>query len=139
MTQTEALMAIANRNGGLITPALVLAKAKDPKSVLHGAFTWDDTEAAKKWRIHEAQVLIRRCRITVETSDEPVYAFIGVSTDRTDDSANNPYRLASDVAKAPDLMAVAEADAVRQLKGVKDRYSHIRKLNTVWTAIDSLS
>lgn len=33
MTQTEALLAIAKRNGGTITPAAVIEEARNKKSV----------------------------------------------------------------------------------------------------------
>lgn len=139
MTQTEALLAIAKRNGGTITPAAVIAEARDKNSVLHGAFTWDNTVAANKWRTLEAQRLIRRCVVTIEDSNGgkiETYAFVGLSVDRDGESPNNPYRLARDVAKAEDLLAVAEGDALEQLKGIKGRYEHLKRLGKVWDAID---
>lgn len=127
---------------GVITPAAVIEEAKNPGSVLHGAFTWDDHAAAEKYRIIEAQRLIRRCEITVKQGDESVrtYAFIGISTDREGgESANNPYRLASDVAESEDLLAVAEQDALIQLRGLKSRFEHLKRLDDIWKAIDSHS
>lgn len=139
MTQTEALLAIAERDGGLITPIAVIEAARDPNSVLHGAFTWDDREAAEKWRIREAQHLIRECRITIQHGDKKIetYAFVGLSTDRVDSSANNPYRVASDVAQNNDLLAVAERDALNQLDNLKGRFEHLKRLKPVWDAIDA--
>jgi len=137
MTQLEALMKIAKRNGNLLTPAAVIAEARSEKSVLHGAFTWDDTVAAEKWRVCEAQKLIRECRVTIEEGDRKVetYAFVGISTDRTGDAKDNPYRIASYVANDESLLAVAERDAVEQLKSVERRYNHLKRLNAVWDAI----
>lgn len=139
MTRLEAVKAIAERNGGVVTPGMVLDEARDEASVLHGAFTWDDGAAAEKWRVHEAQQLIREFRVTIVRDEQKVktYAFVGLSTDRNEDARNNPYRLAEDVAKAPDLMAVAEADALGQLKAIRNRYSHIKRLAGVWDAIDA--
>lgn len=142
MTQTEALLEIAKRDGGVITPAAVIRAARNPKSVLHRAFTWDDTEAANKWRIHEAQHLIRTCYIVSGKGKNrtETYAFVGLSTDRDGgESANNPYRLAHDVAQSEDLLAVAEKDALEQLKAVKRRYDHLHRLDKVWEAIDGVS
>ena len=137
MTQVEALMEIARRNGGTITPRQVVEEARNPASVLHGAFTWDDKEAADKWRIREAQHLIRECRVTFEQDGkkQEALAFVGISTDRVNSSADNPYRLAKDVAKDVDLLAVAERDAMAQLNYVKGRYEHLRRLKPVWDAI----
>ena len=141
MTQLEAMKEIAKRGGGVITPAAVIRAARNPKHVLHGAFTWDDTEAAKKWRVLEAQRLIRRFTIETvadngETVTHPV--FIGVSSDRDGASENNPYRLAEDVAKNEDLLAIAEKDALDQLKAIESRFRHLTRLGKIWAAIDEI-
>lgn len=139
MTQVEALMEIARRDGGVVTPAAVIEAAKPEGSPLHGAFTWDDSEAAAKYRVIEAQRLIRRCEIVIERGDEKVrtFAFVGISTDREDGAAaHNPYRIASEVSKDPDLLSVAESDALDQLKALKRRYEHLKRLSAVWAAID---
>lgn len=38
-------------NDGRLTPAEVLEEARNPESPLHDQFTWDDTEAAEKYRL----------------------------------------------------------------------------------------
>ena len=42
-----------------LTPVKIVAAAKPKSSPLHRAFTWDDSEAARKMREHEARQLIR--------------------------------------------------------------------------------
>ena len=139
MTQTEALLEIARRNGGTVTPAKVLEEARDVRSVLHGAFTWDDHEAAEKYRIIEAQNLIRHCRIVVGKGSSRVetYAFVGLSTDRNGTSRDNPYRLAADVAKCVDLLQIAVKDALLQLESLRKRYSNLSQLDDIWASIDA--
>lgn len=139
MTQLDALKAILARDGGLLRPAAVVEAARDESSPLHSAFEWDDTEAARLFRLDQAQRLIRSFKIKVEddsgrTFEAPV--FVNVSTDRTGGKDSNPYRLAEDVAKCPDLLAIAESDALDQLRGLRERYGHIKKLGAVWAAID---
>lgn len=139
MTQLEALKAIAARDGGLLRPAAVVEAARDVNSPLHSAFVWDDTEAARLYRLDQAQRLIRSFRVKIEDGnksfDAPV--FVNLSTDRTSGKENNPYRVAEDVARCPDLMAIAERDALGQLKGLRDRYGHLKRLGDIWTAIDN--
>jgi len=64
-----ALEAIAERNGGTLTPTAIVAEAANPSSVLHGEFTWDDQEAAAERRLDQARSLIRSVKIkfTVES------------------------------------------------------------------------
>ena len=139
MTQIEALKAIAKRDGGLLRPQAVVDAARPESSPLHGAFCWDDTEAADKYRILQAQQLIRSFRVEVECNRTKVEVpvFIGVSTDRTEGKAENPYRLASDVAQDGDLLAIAEHDALEQLQGLRKRLGYLKRLDDIWTAIDA--
>lgn len=138
MTQLEALKEIARRDGGLLRPAAVVDAARDEKSPLHGAFEWDDTEAAQKYRLLQAQSLIRSFKVEIERNGQThtVPVFIGVSTDRTGEKSDNPYRLLEQVAERPDLMAVAVRDALDQLEAVRNRYAHLQELSDVWTAVD---
>ena len=138
MTQLEALKEIARRDGGLLRPASVVDAARDEKSPLHGAFEWDDTEAAQKYRLLQAQSLIRSFKVEIERNGQAytVPVFVGVSTDRTGDKADNPYRMLEQVAENPDLMAVAVRDALDQLEALRKRYAHLQELADVWAAVD---
>jgi len=141
MTQLEALKAIAARNNGLLRPADVVEEARDENSPLHSAFCWDDSEAARLFRLDQAQRLIRKFKVVVEESKGKVVevpVFIGVSSDRTSTKDENPYRLATDVAKDKNLLAVAENDALEQLKALKNRYNYLKKFQQLWDLIDSL-
>ena len=138
MTQLEALKAIAARDGGFLRPAAVVDAARDENSPLHGAFCWDDTEAARLYRLDQAQRLIRKFHVKIETSGETenIPVFIAVSSDRKSDKENNPYRLTTDIAKDATLLAVAENDALEQLRGIRNRYTYLKRLKEVWSAID---
>jgi hypothetical protein len=139
MTQLEALKQIAARDGGLLRPAAVVEAARPENSPLHGAFCWDDTEAARLYRLDQAQRLIRRFTIEIESDGDvvDVPAFINVSSDRSVGREENPYRLTESVMKSEDLLAVAEKDALVQLKGIRDRYKNIKRLCDIWMAIDA--
>lgn len=65
MSVLTELQGIYDRNGQL-TPALVLSEARDPEHPLHRRFIWDDTEAAERYRLHQAQVLIRSVNVVIE-------------------------------------------------------------------------
>ena len=139
MTQLEALKAIAKRDGGLLRPQAVVDAARPEDSPLHGAFCWDDTEAARLYRLDQAQRLIRRFTIEIEQDGESidVPVFINVSSDRMGAKDENPYRLTADVVKSEDLLSVAEKDALEQLRGIRNRYQNIKRLGDVWAAIDA--
>lgn len=51
--------------GDNATPQQIVEAAKDKKSELHKCFTWDNTEAAEKWRRHEARQVV--CFLVIES------------------------------------------------------------------------
>lgn len=68
----DRLEKIAGLNGGRITPDAVLLDAKSPKSPLHDQFDWDDSTAAKSWRLSQARELIRSIRVEITTDTRTV-------------------------------------------------------------------
>ena len=59
--------------GDSATPQAIVDKARDEATELHKCFTWDDTEAAGKWRQSEARQIVRLLVIKrpAEESKEP--------------------------------------------------------------------
>ena len=68
MSVLEHLQNIYERHQAL-TPHLVLAEATDPEHPLHRRFTWDDGEAAERWRVHQAQALIRSVNVVLDRGE----------------------------------------------------------------------
>lgn len=56
---------------GELTPEDVLADARNPNSPLHQFFEWDDGEAARQHRLHQARHLIRAVVAIYVHDDKP--------------------------------------------------------------------
>jgi len=107
------LNALAGRSGKL-TPEQVIEAAEDESSPLHGCFTWDDTEAAAKWRIEEARELIRSVHIEI-TVEERTVRSVAYVRDQTQPQAVAGYVSTLKVRKqTPDVLR-AEFAAVAAL------------------------
>lgn len=75
----KALHQIKGENAGL-TPHAVVDAAAEEDHLLHPYFEWDDTKAARLYRVDQARLLIRS--ISVENKDRsagPVRAFVSVN------------------------------------------------------------
>ena len=68
----EKLAELANKNGGRLTPNVVLEEAKDRDSVLHNLFEWDDTLAAHQHRIYQARQIITSVRVVITTENRKI-------------------------------------------------------------------
>jgi len=73
---------VRKMHGGKLRAKDVVEFARNPKTRLHQCFTWDDTEAAKRWRLHQARQLIRVRIMRHEAVKEPIRAYVSLYSDR---------------------------------------------------------
>lgn len=66
------LEAIAKRRKGTLLPEDVVETARDPESVLHERFEWNDQIAGHKYRLEQARALIRIYVTNVDAPEGPV-------------------------------------------------------------------
>ena len=128
----EALEQVRIRNG--LTAATVVAAARAEDSYLHRYFTWDDSEAAEKCRLHEARTVMA-CVCVVGLSPQqkaPIRAFVAVG------SKQDRYIPVETALSQESLRKRMLAQALGDLEAFKERYSHVEELARVFTAIEEV-
>lgn len=136
MSIPEELRRIAKRNGGLLLAEDVVEAARDQSSPLHDSFTWDDDEAAQKWRLHQARNLIR---VTVEWLNAPgkepirVRPFVSLTPDRTNDGGG--YRSIISVMANKDHRRQLLDDAIAEMDRFRAKYESLSELADVFAAM----
>lgn len=60
------IMELQEDNCGLVTPEQVVEHARNPNSILHRLFEWDDTKAAAQFRSEQARNMLRSLVYEVE-------------------------------------------------------------------------
>ena len=131
----ERLALIAARHGS-IEPQYVVTDAAERGSPLQEYFEWDDTEAARKHRLHQARQLINR--VGVRIIDQPaaplVQAFVNVL----------PASAEGDQRYEPVLAVMSDAEkrrrflrqAMTELRAWQKRYADLSELGEIFAAID---
>lgn len=130
-TAGEELDRIYKRDGAVSPDAIVKDNA-DPTAPLHGCFEWDDTKAAHKYRITQAQTIIRTI-ITVcdePQKTQPVRAFVSVQ---------NNYHPTRIVMEDDGMRNELLATALSELQAFKRKYAALSELSAVFEAIDKLN
>lgn len=136
-----ALAAIAAANNNLLNPLHVVAAARDPGSVLHDEFEWDDDAAAENYRLVQAGALIRRVKFTLVRQDaqtkqlqiQTTRAFQSRPSQRVKDAGYEPVEeIMADQEKRNELID----QVLRELKAYRKRYADLMALSGVWQAID---
>ena len=127
------LEAICTAGGGVLAPAAVVRQAKKRTSAMHGYFEWDDTDAAQKYREHQARLLIRAVIIVPPDDNEETHSFVNVVYNE----AEREYRHVIDVLSDDELRERLLASALDELKAFKRKYKQLKELVAVFAAIDN--
>lgn len=123
----------ALKQKGVIAPHAVVDAAKDPDSALHSCFTWDDSEAAHKYRLEEARRLLRVYVVEVQSGGKvvPARAYVSLSSDR---KSGGGYRAIVDVLSDADLKSQLLQDAFREFETFRQKYESVQELEPVFEA-----
>ena len=117
--RAAALLDLEKRNRRLL-PEDVVAAAADPKHVLHDYFEWDDSEAARLYRLDQARALIREVKVTIVTNDLKIVCPVYVS-DPDPDRKNNAYVALTTISKREDDAQRVLLDEFSRIEGALKR------------------
>lgn len=135
MSVITELFDLYARNGNELRPADVVEFARDPQTALHKRFTWDDTEAAHKWRLHEASELIRVSVYLEPSKQTPIRASVRTS----DPTSASEYRHLNDVLDDSERRGRLIRDALKEVKNWRARYEAVTELAPIFAAIDEIA
>jgi hypothetical protein len=126
---------------GLLTPEAIVEMARDEDSPLHDGFTWDDSEAAKAWRIEEAKQIIRALVYVEETEHGPreVRCFVNVRDENDEGELERkgryvPVGLAM---SDPKYREYVLSIALRDAHSYAEKYRDFEELARIVKAIDT--
>lgn len=118
-----------------ITPDSIVQFAENENSVLHSLFEWDDEVAAKKWRKHQARIIM--CNLVVEEKEtedsEPVQVRLYHKTDEQDEYHDFQFFVQHE-----DEYNKLLKQAKRELNSFKTKYHTLKELKPIFELIDAL-
>lgn len=133
--EQQAELDLLRDASGMLSPAAVVDFARNPKTALHSRFTWDNSEAAEQWRLHEARNVIRVYVYVPEGQTEPVRAYVSLRQDR---HAEGGYRAIRDVLTDEELSEQLLSEALDELRVFRRKYQQLKELHAVFAEIDQL-
>jgi len=124
------------KKDGTLRPESVVAFAKNPKTVLHKHFEWDDTVAAHQHRLHQARMIIRVSVMVISNDDDKKYrVFYSLKSDRSNGIG---YRPMVSIFSDEDLKKQMLQDALEDMQAFKQRYIELKELSEVFEAMEKL-
>lgn len=119
--------------GGSATTKQILDKARDEKTELHKCFEWNDTEAAEKWRMHQARNVA--CALVLKERHEEKKPPLRL-VQQTEIGVYKPTVL---IMQDKDEYAKLLARALAELNSFKAKYQTLVELDGVFDAIEQLA
>lgn len=118
-----------------VTPAAVLESARSQKSPMHKLFTWEDTDAAHKWRLHQARQVIGALQVTyIEGPVEPVkYMHATVRASKGD----TRYNTVDEILSKRDTRNQLLNEALRELSSFRRKYAMLSELANLIPFVDA--
>lgn len=126
-TLREELQALYEVHGDL-TPAMVVEAARPEDHPLHGRFEWDNGRAGSKYRLFQAQQLIRSVRIRVIDEDDPSrnYDIRAYQMVRKSDGSR-AYQSTTEVVQDPFISRLILANMEREWRSLRERYEQFHE------------
>ena len=123
-----------HKENGMLTADLVVKDAKPLSSPLHDHFEWDNTEAAKEYRLYQARKLIHAVVILKDNGEPspPMRAFVHIR----DEEVGSIY-MSIDIAMGDSVLRAQIVErAWTELKQWEARYHQYEELAGVFEAIE---
>ena len=125
----KEIIEIKNKKG--LTAETIIEKATNKKNPLHSFFDWKDTEAAQKWRLHQARLLINEIKVIVE--DKQYYAFENVNVSV---SNKKEYVSREEILTNEDLRQQIVQRVFQQLVYWKEQYESYKEFSNIVIEIE---
>lgn len=124
---TRRILEHIEQEYGELTPEAVLQEAENPTHPLHHRFEWDDSDAAYRYRIIQAQGIIRSVYVTwrSETDEEQVKRTRAFVAPR--DQPRSVYKSTEEVGNDPITSELILRQMQREIEMLKRKYGHLQE------------
>jgi hypothetical protein len=142
MTETisvkDCLEQICEKHNGVITVDLVVKEARKKTSPLHTYFVWDDSEAARQYRLIQAGELIRRVKVTYSPREDVSYkvrAFFNVVSTEENEEGKKIYVPIKEALNTPSYREQLLAEAKRDADTFVKKYKVLNEVKDIVNTI----
>lgn len=119
--------------GGMLTASNLVNVSRPENAPLHGAFEWDDSVAAERFRETQARDIMGHLIIVEDDKPvEPIRAFFNVS------EVDPNYYSAAVVISEADKYEQLKQRVIRELTAIQRRYSMVKGMSAIDTVIKQI-
>lgn len=118
----------------------IVNKARDENTELHSCFEWNDTKAAEKYRLYQANDIVRHLYLVRQEDEEEQEEDKKITVERfrcfSNLGKNNEYESTITIVRNEDKYQMLLEQAKRELQAFKAKYSILKELKPIIDLID---
>jgi hypothetical protein len=122
----DALLEVRAANDGKLDQYVIVDAARDPSSILHSHFEWDEANAAYRYQLEQAQTLVRRFEHTIEkkmSTGETVSVRIKTFSSNPE---NTGWVLTEELLSSPERSVALLSRLRDEARGLRDKIDNYR-------------
>lgn len=112
-----------------VSPQLLVDSAKNKKSVIHSYFNWDDTDAANKYRVSQANLLLRHIEVKIISNEGVKTIRVYETVTKMEQNATSTYIHHIDASKDTDAIIIKRILA--DLRQIKTRLERVERVDVI--------
>ena len=121
------------------SPQQIIEAAMDPQHVLHDEFEWDDTKAARLYRLEQARYLVRAIKVEYEQAALHPEKDVRIITTRAfSHTKSGGYRPTLEVLEDDELRKELLDNALRALKQFTAKYAILTELSELIPEMEAI-
>jgi len=118
-------------------PVTLVEQASKPRSPAHKLFEWDDTIAAREYRLVRARVLLGSFVIETEVTTSKGETKL-IDVPYVSRSAPGRYEITTKAMKNPERRDFILQEAIAEFKRLRTRYANLSELALIFAAMDEV-
>ena len=135
----SVLETIRKKNGGNITPGLIVDASRSKTAKLHNEFEWDNKKAGELFRCEQARAVLRSIEVVYDEAPQTPVRFYSVQTvvetDTEPQASKRVYTSTREMMADPEGRDQVLARAIREAGAFMERYANLQELAQVFDAI----
>ena len=122
--------------GDTYTPEQIVEKATDESTELHKCFEWDDSAAAHKYRLSQAQGIVR-CLVLVneKVEDKELRQTRAIVSTNMRENTYEPVKI---TIRNVDSYERLKAEALRELEAFRKKYAVIEEIGDIIDELEAI-
>ncbi|MCK9429538.1 MAG: hypothetical protein M0R17_06000 [Candidatus Omnitrophica bacterium] len=121
-----------------LTAENLLERAKDKNSPIHNFFEWDNSQAAEKWRIYQARLIINSVQVIVNSKEMYAFENVQINVNDLNEETKREYKPIVEILSTEEYRNQVISSALESISYWRNKYKEYNELDVIFKVIDKV-